>query len=187
MNDVPSSGVRDRILRTASDLFCADGLRGVGVNRIIEDRLAAMFDALLWDGHPEDYRGTAFLKASAEARAGSAEHLRVAEHRAGVLGWIRRLTRQAGAAGPNGLASQLVLLLEGALALGMGALDPSRHARRRLPPATSSTRPFCRLPRTLRRPRDSDHIRRAGQDVIGRGRTGHGQAVTRGTDVMHVL
>lgn len=88
------------------------------------DRLAGMFDALLWDGHPEDYRGAAFLKASAEARAGSAVHLRVAEHRAGVLGWIHRLTRQADAADPDGLASQLALLLEGALALSMGALDP---------------------------------------------------------------
>jgi hypothetical protein len=113
VNDARDSGVRDRILQTASDLFYVDGLRGVGVNRIIEeadvakstlyryfptkeylvlayldemdrlwtaalrqaagtdptptaDSLAGMFDALLWDGHPEEYRGAAFLKASAD-------------------------------------------------------------------------------------------------------------------------
>lgn len=50
--------------------------------------------------------------------------LRVAEHRAGVLEWIGRLSRQAGAADPEGLARTLALLLEGALALGMPTLDP---------------------------------------------------------------
>ncbi|WP_083706172.1 TetR/AcrR family transcriptional regulator [Arthrobacter sp. QXT-31] len=95
--------MRDRIVRTAAALFYVDGLRGVGVNRIIEeaevakatfyrhfpskehlvlayldemdrlwkielrraagqetdtsaDRLTAMFDALLWEGHPGEYR-----------------------------------------------------------------------------------------------------------------------------------
>jgi hypothetical protein len=83
-----------------------------------------MFDALLWDGHPEEYRGAAFLKASAEASAGSVVQLRVSEHRAGVLQWIRHMSRQAGAADPDGLARTLALLLEGALALGMPTLDP---------------------------------------------------------------
>lgn len=171
MNAARNSGIRDRILQTASDLFYVDGLNGVGVNRIIEeadvakstfyryfptkehlvlayldemdrlwvlalreaagqdptpsaDRLSAMFDALLWDGHPEEYRGAAFLKASAEASAGSVVQLRVSEHRASVLEWIRSLSRQAGAADPDGLAGTLALLLEGALALGMPTLDP---------------------------------------------------------------
>ncbi|WP_308159898.1 TetR/AcrR family transcriptional regulator [Arthrobacter sp. ISL-5] len=172
VSDARNSGIRDRILQTASDLFYFDGLNGVGVNRIIEeadvakstfyryfptkehlvlayldemdrlwalalrdaggpdptpsaDRLSAMFDALLWDGHPEEYRGAAFLKASAEASAGSVVQLRVAEHRAGVLEWIRQMSRQAGAADPDGLARTLALLLEGALALGMPTLDPA--------------------------------------------------------------
>ena len=171
VSDARNSGIRDRILQTASELFYFDGLSGVGVNRIIEeadvakstfykyfptkellvlayldemdrlwtlalreaagpdptpsaDRLAAMFDALLWDGHPEEYRGAAFLKASAEAGAGSVVQLRVSEHRAGVLEWIRHVSRQAGAADPDALARTLTLLLEGALALGIDTLDP---------------------------------------------------------------
>lgn len=88
------------------------------------ERLMAMFDVLLWDGHPEDYRGAAFLKASAEASTGSVVQLRVAQHRAGVLAWICRMCRQAGAANPDGLAKTLALLLEGALALGMPTPDP---------------------------------------------------------------
>lgn len=158
-NDGRDSGVRNRIIQTASDLFYVDGLNGVGVNRIIEeadvakatfyryfptkehlvlayldemdrlwttalrraagpdpapsaDRLTAMFDALLWDGHPEEYRGAAFLKASAEASAGSVVQLRVSEHRAGVLEWIRCMSRQTGASDPDGLARTLALLLE---------------------------------------------------------------------------
>lgn len=171
VSDARNSGIRDRILQTASDLFYVDGLNGVGVNRIIQeadvakstfyryfptkehlvlayldemerlwalalreaagldpissaDRLSAMFDALLWDGHPEEFRGAAFLKASAEASAGSVVQLRVSEHRAGVLEWISHMSRQAGAADPDGLARTLALLLEGALALGMPTLDP---------------------------------------------------------------
>jgi AcrR family transcriptional regulator len=171
VSDARNSGIRDRILQTASDLFYVDGLNGVGVNRIIQeadvakstfyryfptkehlvlayldemerlwalalreaagldpissaDRLSAMFDALLWDGHPEEFRGAAFLKASAEASAGSVVQLRVSEHRAGVLEWIIHMSRQAGAADPDGLARTLALLLEGALALGMPTLDP---------------------------------------------------------------
>ena len=170
VSEARNSGIRDRILQTASDLFYFDGLNGVGVNRIIEEadvakstfyryfptkehlvlaylgemdrlwtlalrqaagpdptpsaeRLSDMFDALLWDGHPEEYRGAAFLKASAEASAGSVVQLRVAEHRAGVLEWISRLSRQAGAADPDGLARTLALLLEGTLAIGMPTLD----------------------------------------------------------------
>lgn len=172
VSDTRSSGIRERILQTASDLFYVEGLNSVGVNRIIEEadvakatfyrhfpskellvlayldemdrlwvlalraaagpdprppaeRLSGMFDALLWDGHPEDYRGAAFLKASAEASAGSAVQLRVAEHRASVLAWICRMCRQAGAANPDGLARTLALLLEGALALGMPTPDPN--------------------------------------------------------------
>lgn len=171
VSDARNSGIRDRILQTASDLFYVDGLRGVGVNRIIEEadvakstfyryfptkellvlayldemdrlwtmalrqaagpdpmpsaeRLVGMFDALLWDGHPEEYRGAAFLKASAEAGTGSVVQLRVSEHRAGVLEWIRRMSRQTGAADPDELARMLTLLLEGAQALGMDTLDP---------------------------------------------------------------
>jgi AcrR family transcriptional regulator len=170
VNDVRSNVVRDRIVRTAAALFYVHGLRGVGVNRIIEeaevakatfyrhfpskehlvlayldemdrlwkielrraagqetdtsaDRLTAMFDALLWEGHPGEYRGAAFQKASAEAGAGSAVHSRIAEHRAGVLEWIRLMTRQAGAADPDGLAGTLALLMEGAQALGMPTPD----------------------------------------------------------------
>lgn len=88
------------------------------------NRLSAMFDALLWDGHREEHWGAAFLKASAEASAGSVVQRRVSEHRAGVLAWIRNMSLQAGAADPDGPARTLALLLEGALALGMPTLDP---------------------------------------------------------------
>jgi hypothetical protein len=96
-----------------------------------------MFDALLWDGHPEEYRGAAFLKASAEASPGSAVQLRVARHRSGMLEWIRTLSGRTGAADPDELARKLALLLEGALALAMDTLDPdtprlARDAARRL-------------------------------------------------------
>ncbi|APX00367.1 hypothetical protein BWQ92_00220 [Arthrobacter sp. QXT-31] len=57
--------------------------------------LAGMSAALLWDGHPEDYRGAALVKASAEAIPGSAVQVRVAAHRAGVLEWIRASCRRS--------------------------------------------------------------------------------------------
>lgn len=64
---------------------------------------------------------------------------------------------------------------------------PATRAWHTLPPANSSKKPFPWLPTKLLHPRNSDDVRHAGQDVIGRGRTGHGQGIARGTDAMHVL
>lgn len=69
-------------------------------------------------------RGATSLKASAEASPGSAVQLRVSAHRAGVLDWIRSMSRRTGAADPDELARKLAVLLDGAPALAMDTVDP---------------------------------------------------------------
>lgn len=77
-------------------------------------QLLAIFDVLCESISAPDYRGCAFVNAYAEARPGSA----IAEASDEYRGWIRSLLTDlaaaAGAADPERLARQLVLLYDGA-------------------------------------------------------------------------
>ncbi len=88
-------------------------------------RLVGMFDALVEVCHQGDYHGCAFINTAAESAAGSAVHARTVEHKATVRAWVRDTAERAGADDPEALARALTLLLDGALAEGVLAAEPS--------------------------------------------------------------
>ena len=151
---------RDRLLAAANELFYAEGVHAVGIDRVIERagvakaslyntfgskdalvgeylrtrqdsnraritaaveraenpraRLLAVFDAqIAWFSQPA-YRGCAFVAASAEAEPGGVVEEVSDEYRAWLRTTLTDLARDAGAADPAALASQLVMLYDGA-------------------------------------------------------------------------
>jgi AcrR family transcriptional regulator len=110
-------------------------------------KLLAVFDALEEWFASEDFRGCGFINAAAEFPA--PDHpvrIVVKEHKHAVTRYLSDLAREAGARQPDGLASQLFLLMEGAIATAYveNATWPSEvarlaaaallHDRRPLPP-----------------------------------------------------
>jgi AcrR family transcriptional regulator len=78
------------------------------------DKLVGLFEVQGdWLGRP-GFRGCAFVAASAEARPGSPIEEASDEFRSWVRTLIADLARQAGAADPEGLARQLVIIYDGA-------------------------------------------------------------------------
>lgn len=88
-------------------------------------QLVGMFDALVEVCHERDYHGCAFINTAAESVIGSAVHARTVEHKATVRAWVRDTAARAGAGDPDALARALTLLLDGALAEGVLAAEPS--------------------------------------------------------------
>lgn len=173
------TGARDRLVDAAVRLFGEEGIRAVGIDRLLAEagvakmslykhfkgkeglvvaalrrkdelfreafratiesrrepraRLLGVFDALeRWFARP-DFRGCVFLNAAAELPEGGCPGRRViAEHKAWVLGQLRTLSREAGAPDPEGLAAQLMLLFDGAIARAYVTGDSSvaRDAKR---------------------------------------------------------
>ena len=82
-----------------------------------------LFDALGSAARRPGYHGCAFINTAAEAEPGTDVHARTVEHKAVVRARVSDLARRAGATGPDALARQLTLLLDGGLAAGV--LDPS--------------------------------------------------------------
>jgi AcrR family transcriptional regulator len=78
------------------------------------DKLLAMFDALGDAMAQPNYRGCPFVRASAEMRPDSSAREVCAEARTWTRALFIDLARQAGAARPEQLANQLVLLYDGA-------------------------------------------------------------------------
>ncbi|MBB5868800.1 AcrR family transcriptional regulator [Allocatelliglobosispora scoriae] len=78
------------------------------------EKLLGVFDALSDLVAETGFRGCAFLNASAEAQPGSAVEEVSDSSRAWVRSLFRDLGREAGAADPDQLARQLVLLYDGA-------------------------------------------------------------------------
>src|SRR6478672_11189380 len=76
------------------------------------DQLVGLFDALGSACRRDGYRGCAFINAAAESAPGSPVHERTVAHKREVLGWVRDLAAEAGAADPDGLARSLTLLLD---------------------------------------------------------------------------
>ncbi len=157
----PRASARERLLAAADELFYEEGVRTVGIDRVIEragvakaslynafgskdelirvylerrhaawearlserlatadlsprERLLTVFDAQGELFAEPGFHGCALVKASAEAPSGSAVKGVVEDSRAWVRALFVQLASAAGAAAPEQLADQLVLLYDGA-------------------------------------------------------------------------
>ena len=150
---------RERLLDAASELFYAEGVQSVGIDRVIAqagvakaslysafgskeglvsaylerrheelvarlrdaaagvedpvERLLAVFDSQAAQFPRPDYRGCAFMAASAEAPADSEITDATAKYRAEVRDLFVELAAAAGIADPEQLADQLRLIYDG--------------------------------------------------------------------------
>jgi AcrR family transcriptional regulator len=89
------------------------------------ERILGVFDVLGEVFAQPRYRGCAFLNASAEASGGTAVAEVSGQSRAWVRSLFTELGRAAGAADPDGLAQQLVLLYDGATVAARMDHDPT--------------------------------------------------------------
>jgi hypothetical protein len=79
------------------------------------DKILAIYESLAASSSLPGFKGCAFINASAEAPAGSAAEQVTDELRGWVRALFRDLATQAGAADPEQLASQLIVLYDGAI------------------------------------------------------------------------
>lgn len=157
----PEASVRDRLLAAANELFYAEGIHTVGIDRVLERaqvakaslystfgskeelvraylegraerrrarisaalarhtepraRILAVFDALAEFVREPNYRGCAFVNASAEGPRGESK---VTQACSDSRGWLRTLftdlARELGAPEPAQLGRRLALLYDGA-------------------------------------------------------------------------
>lgn len=176
------STARERLLASADQLFYAEGVRTVGIDRVIEhagvakatlykafgskdelikaylarrlaarqqrmyaglarydnprDKLLAVFDIQGEKFTDPDFRGCAFVNASAEAPPGGP----VEEMSGQIRGWTRQLFRElaveAGVPDPDALTCQLVLLYDGASIGAQMDHDPATTRAARAAAAT---------------------------------------------------
>jgi hypothetical protein len=95
------------------------------------ERLLGVFDVLGELFAQPGFRGCAFLNASAEASAGSAAEEVSGQSRTWVRSLFTELSQAAGAADPEHLAQQLVLLYDGATVAARMDHDPTAAAAAR--------------------------------------------------------
>lgn len=89
-------------------------------------RLLSMFDALREWFASEDFRGCAFLNAAGEIGDEASPVLAVArEHKARLLDHIRARVRDADLPEPDEAAAQLLVLIDGAIAVALVSRDPA--------------------------------------------------------------
>src|SRR5918994_1142294 len=114
------SEARERLLTTASDLFYAEGINSVGVDRIVS---ASNITAQLFE---PGFRGCAFINAASEFEDPDGPIMRaVLAHRAWFYALVRDAFASAGHAQPDLAAGQYVMLRDGATTAGhLG--DPSQ-------------------------------------------------------------
>jgi AcrR family transcriptional regulator len=197
---------RQRLLDAANELFYAEGVQTVGIDRIIakagvakaslyntfgskdeliraylaarhdgttrrlvevlamiedpRDKLLAVYDVQGELFRQVDFRGCAFVAASAEAAHGSVIEQAADAFRAWVRAMFVELATRAGAADPTGLARQLQLLYDGAGLTARMDRDPTIAASARTAAAvlldaalTTHAAPKKRtVPGTSRRP-----------------------------------
>jgi AcrR family transcriptional regulator len=151
---------RERLLAAANELFYAEGVHTVGIDRVIEragvakaslystygskdalvraylesrherirarleaavarattprDQLLAVFEALADGIAAPGYRGCAFVRASAESDGDDVAMRTSREFRGWLVDLLVGLARDAGAADPDMLARQLVMIYDGA-------------------------------------------------------------------------
>jgi AcrR family transcriptional regulator len=94
-------------------------------------RLLGVFDLLGEIAAEQGFRGCAFVRASAEARADGAVKSVCDDNRAWVRALFTELAREAGAAKPADLAGKLVLLYDGAVVSAQMDRDPGAAATAR--------------------------------------------------------
>lgn len=98
------------------------------------DRLLSMFDALGEWFQSKDYQGCMFIKASSEYQdPGHPIHSTSAQHKRLLLAYVKEQAKKAGAARPDLLARQLLLLKDGAIVTAhlqgpSGVADDARAA-----------------------------------------------------------
>jgi AcrR family transcriptional regulator len=155
----PKASPRERLLAAANELFYAEGVQTVGIDRLIEHagvakaslystfgskdnlvraylearhagtvdrlrraiarhtapraRLLAVFEEQGRLFAEPDFRGCAFVTASAEAPHGSQVERAADDYRAEILALLTELAEGAGAADPATLARQLQLIYDG--------------------------------------------------------------------------
>ncbi|MBW9121446.1 TetR/AcrR family transcriptional regulator [Microbacterium trichothecenolyticum] len=93
-------------------------------------QIIALFEMTVEDMNGPGYRGCATLNITSEfPDAGHPAHQAAAEHKAGVLAWLREHAAEAGADDPDALADELMVVLDGAqvLAAALGTDGPSRR------------------------------------------------------------
>jgi len=130
--------------RTKEDLILAalrlrdESFRNWLLRRIEEvadtpaEQLIASFDALREWFEEDGFRGCMFIKAGAEYQdADHPIHVQAAEHKRLLLEHFTRLAREAGVGDPAKLASQIVLLQEGAIvsAVLLENISPAEDAK----------------------------------------------------------
>jgi AcrR family transcriptional regulator len=95
------------------------------------DKILSVFDFLAEAVAQPNYRGCAFMRAGAEAGAGSPIKGACDDSRAWLRAQFIALARDAGAQNPESLGRQLVILYDGAAATahGDGDLDAPKAAR----------------------------------------------------------
>jgi hypothetical protein len=145
-------------LAAASELFYAEGVQSVGIDRVIEH--AGVAKATLYSafGSKEElvrvqglsftdpgFRGCAFVGAKAEARPGGAVHEVADEYRAWLHGLFTGLAREAGATIPRASpSSSCCSTTARESAPGWTAIPVSKRPPARLPPRSSA--PLSRTP-----------------------------------------
>lgn len=100
------------------------------------ERLIGVFEVQGETFTEPGFRGCAFIGASAESSPGSSAAEVTAEYRAWLRSLFLGLAQEAGAADPEGLAQQLVLLYSGATVSAWMDRDPSAAAAARSVAAT---------------------------------------------------
>jgi AcrR family transcriptional regulator len=100
------------------------------------ERLLGVFDALGEVVVENGFRGCAFLRASAETRPGSGVRNVCDDTRAWTRALFTDLAKAAGAARPERLAQQLILLYDGATVAAQMDRDPTAAAAARAVAAT---------------------------------------------------
>lgn len=89
-------------------------------------RLLSVFDALRDWFASDGFRGCAFLNAAGEIGDDASPILAVArEHKARLLAYVRQLTQAAALPDPDEAALQLLVLIDGAIAVALVSRDPA--------------------------------------------------------------
>ena len=102
--------------------------RGIGAHTDPEARLLAVFDVLGDLFAQPDFRGCAFLNATAEARPDSVESRAAERFRGWVHELFQGLVKDLGASDPERLVRQLVVLYDGATTTAQIAARRRSHA-----------------------------------------------------------
>ncbi len=89
-------------------------------------RVLSMFDALREWFASDGFRGCAFLNAAGEIGDDASPILAVSrEHKARLLAYVRELTQAAALPDPDEAALQLLVLIDGAIAVALVSRDPA--------------------------------------------------------------